>query len=303
MNDAENLTKWVAIARTGTFRDSSGREHSFTEQDLDAIRTGYDPARSEAALVFGHPKDSDPAFGWVHDLKRENGILSARFARVPDKVKKLVDDGRYRYVSMSLSPDKRRLLHVGLLGAAAPAIDGLGPVSFNEEAVTINFSNGDPMTLEELQKRVGVLEEQLKARDSEIAGLKTKLAEAESGKGQAEKKAKETAAEFAAFKDGQVRAGREARVDALVKAGKLEPAKRGDTLSFAAALGALTNPVNFTAPDGKVEEISPEEAFFRDLESRPADPRFVNFSAQAPYPGHAATPAADWSPEDMTSKM
>ena len=147
------LTKWINIARVGTFKDSRGREHTFTEEDLENIRSAYDPKQSESPLVFGHPADNDPAFGWVHDMKTEGGKLFARFARVPDKVRELVEEGRYRYVSMSLDPDKKRLLHVGLLGAAAPAIDGLEPVSFKEadEGICINFTTppqerkqGDP---------------------------------------------------------------------------------------------------------------------------------------------------------------
>ena len=139
----KEATPWICIARTGTFHDSQGRPHSFSEADLETIRAGYDPSRSEAPLVFGHPKDSDPAYGWVSALKREGQKLFAQFAHVPAEVKKLVQDRRYRYVSMSLSPDKKRLLHVGLLGAAAPAIDGLAPAAFEAESVTINFSTLD----------------------------------------------------------------------------------------------------------------------------------------------------------------
>lgn len=88
----ENLTPWVCIARTGTFHDSQGRPHIFSEVDLEAIRAGYDPATSEAPLVFGHPKDSAPAMGWISALKREGHKLFAQIAHVPAEVKKLVQD-------------------------------------------------------------------------------------------------------------------------------------------------------------------------------------------------------------------
>ena len=65
----QELTPWICIARTGIFQDSQGREHIFTEADLEAIRAGYNPQQSEAPLVFGHPKDSAPAYGWVAALK------------------------------------------------------------------------------------------------------------------------------------------------------------------------------------------------------------------------------------------
>ena len=57
--------------------------------------------------------------------------MFAQIAQIPDAVRQLVQDGRYKYVSMSLMPDRKTLRHVGLLGAAVPAIDGLGPVSLS----------------------------------------------------------------------------------------------------------------------------------------------------------------------------
>jgi hypothetical protein len=338
MSTKEGITPWIEIARTGTFHDSQGRPHTFTEADLDAISAGYDPAGGEAPLVFGHPKDSDPAYGWVSALKVERGRalpgagqggaggarptsghvgakLFARFACVPEKVKKLVQDRRYRYVSMSLSPDKKRLLHVGLLGAAAPAIDGLAPVSLSGEGITINFAapdrepDGGSMNPEEMQRQIGALNEQIKALQKENGDLKAKLTEsakvkddAEKGKKDAEEKSAKTAAEFAAYKGKIAEDARAARVDALINAGKLEPAKKDETLSFAAALAQVPEPVNFTAPDGKAETISAEERWFRDLEARPVDARF-NFTAPAPVPGHAAQLPADALPGDITSKL
>ena len=225
------LTPWVCIARAGTFQDSQGREHSFTVSDLEAIRAGYTPETSEAPLVFGHPKDSAPAYGWVSALKREGAKLFAQFAHVPAEVKKMVQDRHYRYVSMSLSPDKRRLLHVGLLGAAAPAMEGLGPVEFEADGITVDFTTldspggtefaaansvppgdanshgGNMASVEELQKQVGELTAQVKALTRGNGELKAKLedgdkakGEAEKGKKDAEDKASKAAADFAAYK-------------------------------------------------------------------------------------------------------
>jgi len=264
-----DLTPWICIARTGTFQDASGRTHTFSESDLEAIRAGYDPKKTEAPLVFGHPKDSDPAYGWVHALKRQGAKLFAQFAHVPAEVKNLVQTRRYRNVSMSLSHDKRRLLHVGLLGAAAPAIDGLGPVELNADGITFNFAvspeqeeattPGGNMaaTAEELQRQIGELTAQVKALEKENGELKAKLetsdkdkGEAEKGKKDAEEKASKAAADFAAFQDGIANEKRAARVRALVDSGKLPPAKEQDAISFAAALAKVAEPVNFSAPDG-----------------------------------------------------
>ena len=259
-------------------------------------------------MCFGHPKDSDPAFGWVHTLKREGGKFFARFARVPAQVKQLVEDGRYRYVSMSLTPDKKRLLHVGLLGAAAPAIDGLGPVAFGADEITINFSeqatNGGNMNLEELQKQIGALQQQLATLQAAFDKLKAEKDESDKGKTEAEKQAAATVAEFAAFKGKITSDARLERARALVKAGKLEPAKLEETVSFAAALSGLQQPVNFSAPDGKTEQISAEERYFRELESKAPAQLAANFAAYAPPPAHAGqATGADYNPGDITSKL
>lgn len=158
-------------------------------------------------------------------------------------------------------------------------------------------------TPEELQQQIGALQQQIEAVKAENAQLKSKLGESGKDKADAEKKAADTAAEFAAYKSAVEVKDREKRVDALITAGKLEPAKREETLSFAAALAAVTVPVNFSAPDGKAEQVTAQEKFFRDLEARQADVRFLDFSAHAPLPAHAAAPEQNFNPAELTAKL
>jgi hypothetical protein len=153
------------------------------------------------------------------------------------------------------------------------------------------------------------LNEKIAALQKENGDLKAKLTEsakgkdeAEKGKKDAEEKSAKTAAEFSAFKGQIASTARKARVEARSNAGKLEPAKKDETRSFAAALAQVEKPVNFSAPDGSKEEISAEERYFRDLETRPVDARFgANFAA--PLPGHAAGLPADAVPADITNKL
>ncbi len=283
----------IAIARTGHFTDSQGRPQSFSEADLDAIAASYDPKKLEAPLVFGHPAASDPSFGWVKSVRREGEKLFAQLAQVPDAVRKLVQDGRYKYVSMSLMPDRKTLRHVGLLGAAVPAIDGLGPVSLSgdNDAVTINFARGDGKmaTLEELQSRVTALE-------AERDDLKSRLEQAK-----ADFSAK--TAEFAAYKSGIEVKAREARMDALVKSGRVKPADRAYHLNFAASLAGVEATFDFAASDGTVEKLSAEERYFRELESREPLPVVLDFSAGV-MPAHISGPAAPaYQPADYTAKL
>lgn len=308
MND-----KWIEIARTGTFTDSQGRLQTFTEGDLAAIASAYDPQKRDCPLVFGHPKsDAAPAFGWASGVRAEGGKLLAQFAQVPDEVKELVAKGHYRHVSMSLMPDRKTLRHVALLGAAQPAIDGLKAVELaqGEEAITVDFSTqgGIGMPDDDLQKKIGALEERVKSLESENATLKQQAQahkegkeKAEADKAAAQEKADKAAADFAAYKGKVEGEKREARVSALVAAGKITPAEKASVLQFAAALAEQDVTIDFAAPDGKTEKISLEEKYLREQEARPADARAdAMFSAP---PAHSMDGAQAINPAELTAKL
>ena len=314
--------KWIEIARTGTFTDSAGRPQTFTERDLAAIASAYDPQKRDAPLTFGHPaSDSAPAFGWAEQLKSEGGKLFARFRDVPEKVRELVAGGHYRHVSMSLMPDRVSLRHVALLGAAQPAIDGLKAVEFKDggDAITVDFAaadsreaaargeGDDSMSIEELQRQVGQLTAQIETLRAENAELKKKAEshkqdkeKAEAARADAEKKAGQAHADFAAYREKVEGERREARVSELVKAGKVKPAEKAGILDFAARLAAQSDTVDFAAPDGTTEKISLEERYLRELEARPVDERGTDFTAP---PAHAGgdDPAFDY--DKMASKL
>ena len=306
--------KWIEIARTGTFTDSAGRPQTFTERDLAAIASAYDPARRDAPLTFGHPaSDSAPAFGWAEQLKSEGGKLFARFRDVPEKVRELVAGGHYRHVSMSLMPDRVSLRHVALLGAAQPAIDGLKAVEFKDggDAITGDFAaasgEGDSMNIEELQRQVGQLTAQIETLRAENAELKKKAEshkqdkeKAEAAREDAEKKAGQAHADFAAYREKVEGERREARVSELVKAGKVKPAEKASILDFAARLAAQTDTVDFAAPDGTKEKISLEERYLRELEARPMDERGTDFSAP---PAHTGGDDPGFDYDKMASKL
>lgn len=305
-------SSWIEIARAGTFTDSAGRPQTFTDSDLAAIANAYDPAKRDCPLVFGHPKtDAAPAFGWAEKLKAEGGRLLAQFGQVPKAVKKIVADGHYRHVSMSLMPDRVTLRHVALLGAAQPAIDGLKAVELRSrnDSITIDFVKGDNMPGDDAQREIGALKERLAALEKENAHLKEQAKGHKDGreKAEAEKKAAEekeakTAADFAAYKGAIENEKREARVAALVESGRVKPAEKADVLSFAMALASQNTTVDFAAPDGKTEKVSLEERYFRELESRNPDCRIIEFSAQ---PKHAAeaNAASFFDASELTSKL
>ena len=112
--------------------------------------------------------------------------------------------------------------------------------------------------------------------------------------------AEKASADFAAYREQVEGERREARVSDLVKDGKVKPADKEKVLTFAAALASQGGSVDFAAPDGKSETISLEERYLRELEARPRDQRFAEFSTP---PAHAGNDQPEWTPDDMVSKM
>ena len=262
--------KWIEIARTGTFTDSAGRPQTFTERDLAAIASAYDPARRDAPLTFGHPaSDSAPAFGWAEHV----ALLGAAQPAI-DGLK------------------------------AVEFKDGGDAITVDFAAAS---GEGDSMNIEELQRQVGQLTAQIETLRAENAELKKKAEshkqdkeKAEAAREDAEKKAGQAHADFAAYREKVEGERREARVSELVKAGKVKPAEKASILDFAARLAAQTDTVDFAAPDGTKEKISLEERYLRELEARPMDERGTDFTAP---PAHAGGDDPGFDYDKMASKL
>ncbi|MEO5341395.1 MAG: hypothetical protein H7837_12910 [Magnetococcus sp. MYC-9] len=123
------------IFRPGTHTDQHGANLTFTESDLSACATAYDPSLHQAPLVVGHPVTNDPAWGWVQSLAYSGGRLLATPDQVDPAFAEMVNAGRYNKLSASFYlPDSPAnpvqgtyyLRHVGFLGAQPPALKGLG---------------------------------------------------------------------------------------------------------------------------------------------------------------------------------
>lgn len=278
---------WIEIAREGTFRDSGGSSRHFTRERLAGIAASYDPGKREAPLVFGHPAVNGPAFGWVRGLKMEGPKLLANLACVTDEVKAAVDNGLYRYVSMSLYPDDG-LRHVGLLGGTPPAIDGLAPVSFGgEAALTIDFNNGEEpdqdepqtkgsqMTIDELTRQIAELQSRVNALTQEREAALKEAAELKGALEQSKTETEKTVTEFAAFRDQKAKEAVNGRIEKMVATGRLTPAERLAVEKVAEAL--RQDPRNFSSGQGE----NALETYLVSLETRPASPLMADFSAPA----------------------
>ncbi|WP_299773164.1 hypothetical protein [uncultured Tateyamaria sp.] len=147
-------TRRVEVFRPGTFKAMNGQDYAFTEADVAAMASGYDPDAAPAPVVVGHPKHDDPAFGWAQGFEvNDNGTLVAELAKLAPEFVEAVEEGRYRKVSMKFFPPDASNnpvpgsyypRHIGFLGGAAPAVSGLAPVEFvdsgDDDLIEVAFS-------------------------------------------------------------------------------------------------------------------------------------------------------------------
>lgn len=286
------MSKWINIFRTGTHTDSSGRTRTWTGGDLDRIVSNFTRRTEDPPIVFGHPKDSDPAQGWFSAVRRSGEFLQAQFARLTDKARKGVENKAYKYGSLSLTPELR-IRHFGLLGAVPPGVKGLGEVEFQEDegmTVVFNFNEsapedepGDPKP-EEPSMNEEELKAQLKAANEKAAKEKEAREKAEADLKAREEKALEEEAERRS-------ADHAARVDKLIEDGKLLPAHKEKVLAFCEAMDG----------DG-----GSEMSFSEDEGKKPLADHFLSFMAESKGHGlmheFSAPPAKDAGAvtEDLT---
>lgn len=145
-HEFKGLSDWIEVFRAGTHTDSKGRSCTFTEADLDQMVSNL--ALGAAPAVLGHPKHNDPAYAWVKadGAKREGNSLFVKFEDINPAFEAGVNSGAFRNRSVSVFQDKDagwRMRHVGWLGAAAPAIDGLTPLDYSAEVDAYEFDTED----------------------------------------------------------------------------------------------------------------------------------------------------------------
>lgn len=149
-NTVTGLAGWVEVFKAGDHIDSKGRQISFSRADLDQMVANH--KLGAAPAVLGHPKKikteeektGAPAYAWVDAYKRDGDSLFAKFTDINPYFEAGVQSGAYRNRSLSVFKDPKhgmRVRHVGWLGEALPAIEGLTPVEFaGDETDSYEFS-------------------------------------------------------------------------------------------------------------------------------------------------------------------
>lgn len=305
----KTVKPWDSIFKTGTWTSMNGATRNWTRADLEQLvaNTG-----DNAAIVIHHPEDQSKAFefGKIARLRRMGDFLQAQYRDVPEILSMAVKEGLKLAKSVSIDPKKMTIRHLGLLGAGQPpAVDGLGPASFSvgkvggnegETLLTYMFSQTNfkkEETVDPKDKKIQELENEISALK---AGEETKKLQGDLDHAKddlkAEKDAHEkTKQEFADYKAAQAEKGLQARVDALAETGRIKPAEKDKVMAFAKAMADDNASMEFAAPDGKKEAVTPREHYLRDLEAREPDKDgLLSEFARADHAGAAADTGDDF---------
>lgn len=133
----------IKIFRAGRHTDADGEEREYTEEAVKRIADVYNGQRAHVApAVKGHPRDDEPAHGWVDKLRYSGGELFATFREVTSDFAEELKAGRYKFRSIALYPSGL-LKHVGFLGAVPPAVKGLGEIPQFADGVRCLFFADD----------------------------------------------------------------------------------------------------------------------------------------------------------------
>lgn len=164
----------VELVRTGTWAASTGIT-TITEEDLDSmVAAARDPEVDDGPIKLGHTGalsklgDSEPALGWVANVKRNGDRLVGDLVDVPERLAEVIRKAfrrRSAEIAWGLrTPGGRKyraaLTGLALLGVQPPAVKGLNdllalygtearPAGANlaevaERAGVVLFAEGDP---------------------------------------------------------------------------------------------------------------------------------------------------------------
>jgi hypothetical protein len=294
----------IELFRTGEHTDSSGHSHKFTADHVAAIAKSYDKGKAPAPVVVGHPAMDAPAYGWVDGLafNAASGKLDASLD-LHDEMEQAITAKHFNRVSAAFfapehpsnpMPGSFYLRHVGLLGAAAPAVTGLKPFGFadNGEAHAFADTSGPVLNIEfalDAGGSKGVLEQLADALFAAV-GKKTPattitlnpvpnftappasqenrsmMTDAEKIEFQAAKD--RVSALEKQLKDSANTARTEAAntfADGLITAKKLDPARKAEVVATYMAL-AQTPAVEFAAADGVKTSVPALDAWKKTME-------------------------------------
>ena len=294
------LPPGIEAFRAGRHIDDNGTVRVFTDADIEAIASAYDPKLREAPLVVGHPAADGPAYGWVSATRTGPGeqgrVLLIDPRDVEPAFAEMVVNRRFPKRSSSFyspthpnnpTPGRWYLRHVGFLGAQPPAVSGLKDIQFSEGddgtgVVSFSESSGD-------------FTQEPHVETEESIKLKADLEAEKASREKAEKEAKDAKDQLAQFAETQ-RQGRHAAhvsfAETAFKAGKLKPADKATAVAVLDQLADL-QVVEFAEGD-TTKKVQPAEFVKSLIESAAPVVQFGEFA-----PGGKGALAADRSDAEI----
>ena len=193
---APDGTLTVEAFRTGTHTDSSGDVQSWGAKDIQEIADKGNAQLKEkpVPVVIGHPDDTAPAYGWVENFWVVGDRVLAKLGQLNEKFTEALKAGSYKGRSISLYADNK-VRHIGFLGGAQPAIEGLRPLTYSEttdcktyefgEEPLMEYTTKDVNFLFKLLKKFGVDVQAAAAKKeinmAEVSGIDMSIKDAEAG--------------------------------------------------------------------------------------------------------------------------
>jgi hypothetical protein len=242
------MENWVEIFRKGKYDD-----WEFKESHLDEIVNNFkDISRKfyEVPITLDH-KNEGIAFGWVENLKAEDGTLYATFKDVDDYLKYLVNNKRMPKRSVEIIPTAEygmRLRAVTFIGAASPKVKGMRDFVFdeknNDKVISIDFQEIIKKTEEtkEMLTEIQIKELQEKVKNMEFMSKELETVKKENSLLQQKKIEIEIDSKVQLFKEELKKENK--FIPALDKIGIFELYKN---ILFEETIGNQNvNPINFT---------------------------------------------------------
>lgn len=124
------------ILKKGTFVGLGNKKVVVDDSVMDSI-VNYAQQNANAReipIVKGHPEIDSPKFGGIalSSFRREGDCLVAEPRWVDNQLQDEIVKGHYDACSLKFSPATGKVFHLGILGAHAPAVEGLEPISLSE---------------------------------------------------------------------------------------------------------------------------------------------------------------------------
>jgi len=254
----------------------NGEERAFTDADLSATATAYDPALFDAPAVIGHPEHNGPAWGWVESLVTKSGMLWARLRDLDASFVEMVRAKRFKKISASFylpdspanpKPGVFYLRHVGFLGAAAPSLKSLPAVNLSESDGALIYEekmyyhpaanlmqSGQDGPIDHTEKSMsGKQNDDIETIKAQMAALEAENAKLKTQSSEFQEQATAAQTQLAEQERAAKHAAHVAFCDKLAGEGRLLPAVQAVAVAALDLIASQEKPLEFSEGDNKAQ--------------------------------------------------